>query len=91
MFTPSIAVFLVAEDAVAVLPGFRVRPHYGHGLQLDDRPPDAKPDQLPFAVAAFKHLIGTSGCRSRQDACCLRALRREQGTDIVHQRPPTRL
>jgi hypothetical protein len=31
-------------------------------LQLDDRPPDAKPDQLPVAVAAFEHLISASGC-----------------------------
>jgi hypothetical protein len=31
-------------------------------LQFDDRPPNAKPDQLPLAVAAFEHLIGASGC-----------------------------
>jgi hypothetical protein len=36
-------------------------PH-GHGLQLDDRPPDAKPDKLPVAIGAFEHLIGSPGC-----------------------------
>jgi len=31
-------------------------------LQLDDRPPDAKPNQLRVAVAVFEHLISASRC-----------------------------
>jgi hypothetical protein len=34
----------------------------GRGLQLNDRPPDPKPDKLPVVVAAFEHLIGSPGC-----------------------------
>jgi hypothetical protein len=30
-------------------------------LQVDDRLPDATPDDLPVVVAAFKHLIGSPG------------------------------
>jgi hypothetical protein len=31
-------------------------------LQLDDRSPNAKPDKLPVAIAAFEHFIGSPGC-----------------------------
>ena len=34
----------------------------GYGLQLDDRSPDAKPDKLPVAIAAFDHFIASPGC-----------------------------
>jgi len=37
----------------------------GRGSQLDDRPLDAKPDQLPVAVAAFEHFVRAPGCRIR--------------------------
>jgi hypothetical protein len=36
-----------------------IRLPYRSGLQLDDRPPDTKPDLLPVVVAAIHHLIGT--------------------------------
>ena len=37
-----------------------IRLSHGHGLQLDDRPLDAKPDQLPVAIVALQHLIGAA-------------------------------
>ena len=36
-----------------------IRLPHGCGLQLDDRAPDAKPDQLPIAVATFEHVVRT--------------------------------
>jgi hypothetical protein len=33
-----------------------IRLPHGHGLQLDDGKPDAKPDDLPVAITAFEHL-----------------------------------
>src|SRR5947207_6041636 len=38
-----------------------IRLPYGHGLQLDDHSPNAKPDRLPVAIAAFEHFIGSPG------------------------------
>jgi hypothetical protein len=38
-----------------------IRFAYGQGLQLDDCSPDTKPDKLPIMIAAFEHLIGSSG------------------------------
>jgi hypothetical protein len=35
-------------------------PH-GRGLQLNDRPPDPKPNKLLVAIAAFEHLIRSPG------------------------------
>jgi hypothetical protein len=35
-------------------------PH-GHSLQIGDRPPYAKPDELSVVVATFQYLIGSSG------------------------------
>jgi hypothetical protein len=31
-------------------------------LQLDDCPPDAKPDKLPVMIAAYEHFIGSPRC-----------------------------
>ena len=39
-----------------------IRLPYGYGLQLDDRSPNAKPDKLPVAIAAFEHFIASPGC-----------------------------
>jgi hypothetical protein len=38
-----------------------IRLPHGHGLEFDDRPPDAQPDNLPVVIAAFEHLIGSPG------------------------------
>ena len=39
-----------------------IRLPYGCALQVDDRSPDAKPDKLPIAIAAFEHFIASPGC-----------------------------
>jgi hypothetical protein len=39
-----------------------IRLPYGHRLQLHDRSPNAKPDKLLVAIAAFEHFIASPGC-----------------------------
>jgi hypothetical protein len=39
----------------------------GDGLQLDNRLRDAKPDELTVMIAAFEHLIGTTGKKPLSD------------------------
>jgi len=44
---------------------------HGHGQQLGDYPPDAKPDQLSVTLAAIQHLISASGCHNLSVATVL--------------------